>query len=57
MERLFLSQKVDQTLTLELLLQGFIVTALADLVPESNIEELPSFSYVKTAHLVMNLVL
>ncbi|KAG6559332.1 hypothetical protein RHABOEDO_001092 [Candidatus Rhabdochlamydia oedothoracis] len=50
-------KKVDQTLTLELLLQGLIVTGLADLVPESNTAELLSFSYVKTAHLGINLVL
>lgn len=50
-------KKVDQTLMLELLLQGLIVTGLADLVPGSNTDELPSFSYIKTAKFVRKLVL
>lgn len=51
-------KKVERTLTLELLLQGFIVTCLANLVPESNaIEPLNSFSYVDAAYLGINLVL
>ncbi|HEV3269463.1 MAG TPA: hypothetical protein VGZ69_02300 [Candidatus Rhabdochlamydia sp.] len=50
-------KKVDQTLTLELLLQGFIISTLSDLVLGSNTAELPSFSYLKTAGLGISLAL
>jgi hypothetical protein len=49
-------KKVDQALMLELLLQGFIINGLANLIPGSN-TELPSFSYVKTAGLGISLAL
>mgnify|MGYP006344280909 FL=1 len=50
-------KKVDQTLLLELLLQGLIIIGLADLVLESNTAELPPFSYLKTAGLGISLAL
>lgn len=50
-------KKVDQTLTLELLLQGLIISGLSDLMLESNPAELSSFSYVKTASLGISLAL
>ena len=50
-------KKVDQTLLIELLLQGLIIIGLADLVLESNTAELPPFSYLKTAGLGISLAL
>ncbi len=50
-------KKVDQTLILELLLQGLIINGLADLSPRSNNTEPPSFSYLKTAGLGITLAL
>ncbi|MEK7339573.1 MAG: hypothetical protein AABZ92_02525, partial [Verrucomicrobiota bacterium] len=50
-------KKVDQTLTLELLLQGLVISGLADLMLGSNPAELPSFSYLKTAGLGISLAL
>lgn len=50
-------KKVDQSLMLELLLQGFIITSLASLVPGSNTDQAPSFSYIRMANLTRKLVL
>lgn len=50
-------KKVDQTLTLELLLQGLVISGLADLMLGSNPAELSSFSYLKTASLGISLAL
>lgn len=51
-------KKVDQTLTLELLLQGFMLSALADLTAIFNTApKQPPFSYLKTASLGMHLIL
>ncbi|PWU14459.1 MAG: hypothetical protein C5B45_04360 [Chlamydiae bacterium] len=50
-------KKVDQTLILELLLQGFVITGLADLVLRPNAAVLsPSFSCIRTANLIRRLV-
>lgn len=50
-------KKVDQSLMLELLLQGFIITSLASLVPGPNTDQAPSFSYIRMANLTRKLVL
>ncbi|MGL5264360.1 MAG: hypothetical protein ACRDAI_07340 [Candidatus Rhabdochlamydia sp.] len=51
-------KKVDQSLTLELLLEGFIISSLIDLTDIFNtLPKQPSFSYLKTADLGINLIL
>lgn len=52
-------KKVDQALTLELLLQGFVISALSNInnIASNTTPELPSLSYTKVAGLGINLIL